>query len=249
MDAARLLDEAFRGKRWQPQMVCLSGNTDCYQPVERKLQLTRQCLEVFLKYRNPIGIITKNFLVARDIDILRQLAKLDLVQVTISVTTLDKELARRMEPRTSTPDKRLEAIELLASNNIPVDVNVAPIIPGLNDEEIPSILQEVAKKGARSAWYTMVRLPGGVKQLFIDWLEREMKDRARKILGRIRDSHGGELEDTRWGIRFRGEGEIAKAVKSLFQISCDKNGLNKNTFSFNTTHFRIPTDNQLRMFG
>src|SRR5712692_2137188 len=200
-DAPKLLEETFKKKNWRPQMVCFSGDTDCYQPVERKLQLTRQCLEVFLNYRNPVGIITKNALVTRDLDILKGLHALNLVEVTISITTLDAELARKMEPRTSAPYKRFETVETLASSGIPVRVNVAPIIPGLTDEEMPAILKEASARGAKFAGYTILRLPGAVRQLFLEWLQRELPGRATKIINRVRDIRGGELNDPRWGVR------------------------------------------------
>ncbi|HLX12942.1 MAG TPA: PA0069 family radical SAM protein [Bacteroidota bacterium] len=237
-DAPELLAEAFQKKSWQPQMVCISGNTDCYQPVERKLQITRRCLEVFLKFRNPVGIITKNALIQRDLDILIELAKLDLVSVTISVTTLDDELTRIMEPRTSTPAKRLETIEKLTAAGVPVYVLVAPIIPGLTDDQFPGILKAVAARGAKSAGYTVVRLPGAVGPLFEDWLKRTMPDRAAKILNRIRESHGGNADDTRWGKRMSGDGEFPATIKKLFRIECKRLGLNEEEFHVETKHFR-----------
>lgn len=248
-DAPKLLEETFQKKSWQPQMVCFSGDTDCYQPVERKLQLTRRCLDVFLKYRNPVGIITKNALITRDLDILKDLAALNLVITTISITSLDNELIRKMEPRTSAPYKRLETIEILATHGIPVGVNAAPIIPGLNDEEMPTILKEAAARGAKCAGYVMLRLPGAVEQLFLDWLQRELPDRASKIINRIKDVRGGKLSDSRWSIRMRGEGEIAKAIKQLFKLNCQKYGLNKEEFEFSVEHFRHEPEGQLELFG
>jgi DNA repair photolyase len=194
-------------------------------------------------------MITKNFLITRDIDILEKLAAFNLVNVFISITSLDDELIRKMEPRTAAPYKRLEAIRLLSSNGIPTGVNVAPIIPGLNDEEIPTILKEAAAHGATSAGRVMLRLPGPVQQLFVDWLERELPDRAPKILNRIRDIRGGNLNDPKWGSRFRGEGEIAEAIKNLFHLSCEKYGLNKEDSYITTEHFRREPKLQLEMFG
>lgn len=248
-DAPKLLEEAFNKPGWEPQTVALSGNTDCYQPVERKLQLTRRCLEVFLKHRNPVGIITKNHLITRDIDILRELASLDLVFTCLSITSLDPELTRVMEPRTSSPAKKLEAIELLASNGIPVGVNIAPVIPGLNDEEIPAILKEAAARGARSAGKIMLRLPYAVKPLFLDWLTRNLPDRAPKIINRIKDVRGGELSDARFGNRMSGDGEIADAIKQLFNIHCEKYGLNKDRLELSKEHFRRERRGQIEMFG
>jgi len=249
LDAPKLLAEAFRKKTWKPQMVCLSGNTDCYQPAERKLQITRQCLEVFLRHRNPVGIVTKNFLVTRDLDILNELAALNLVVVSLSITSLHAELIRVMEPRTSAPHKRLEAVEILASAGVPVDINLTPIIPGLNDEEIPTILRESAARGATSASFAMLRLPGFVQDLFLDWLRRELPDRSTKILNRIKDMRGGALHDSRWHSRIRGEGEITKTIGELFRLTCEKYGLNKKNFEFSLNHFRRLPQGQEELFG
>jgi DNA repair photolyase len=249
LDAHKLLEKAFQKKSWQPEMICFSGNTDCYQPVERKLQLTRRCLEVFLRYRNPIGIITKNSLITRDLDLLKELAALDLLFVVISITSLNNELIRVMEPRTPMPKQRLETISVLASNKIPVCVNAAPIIPGLTDEELPSILKEASAHGAKFAGYTVVRLPGPIEPLFIDWVKREMPDRAGKILNRIKDTRNGELSSSKWGKRMSGEGKIAGAIKQLFYVHCEKYGLNKEPHTFSTDHFRREPEAQMEMFG
>jgi DNA repair photolyase len=246
-DAPELLEEAFKKKSWQPQMVCFSGNTDCYQPVERKLQITRRCLEVFLKYRNPVGIITKNALITRDLDVLRELNALNLVFVIISVTSLDADLIRVMEPRTATPRKRLETIETLASSGIPVCVNVAPIIPGLTDEEMPSILRTASEHGARWAGYTVVRLSYAIKELFLDWLGRELPERAPKVINRIREVRDGELNDTRWSIRMKGEGEYAKMIRDLFILNCRKYGLNEEEVHLSVEHFRREPERQLTL--
>jgi DNA repair photolyase len=249
LDAPKLLEETFKKKNWKPQMVCFSGNTDCYQPVERKLCITRQCLEVFLQYRNPVGLITKNFLVTRDIDILKELSSLNLVTVIVSITSLNNELIHTMEPRTSTPAKRLEAVKLLANNGIPTGVNVAPVIPGLNDEEIPSILKAASEHGAKYAGYTIVRLSHSIKDLFLDWLRREMPQRAPKIINRIREVRNGELNDTTWNVRMRGEGAYAKMIQELFKLNCEKYGLNKEEVTITTEHFRREHKRQLELFG
>ncbi len=247
-DAPELLEETFQKKSWQPQMISLSGNTDCYQPLERKLHITRNLLKVFLKYRNPVGVITKNALITRDIDILKELAELHLVGTIISITSLDDKLIQKMEPRTSLPSKRLEAIQLLAENGIPVGVNVAPIIPGLNDEEIPDILHEAVSRGASSAGYMMVRLPGPVKPLFLEWLERSIPERAGKVLNRIRDTRNGELSDPRFGSRMKGEGEIANTIKQLFKLHCKKLGLNKTLPSLSVEYFTREHHGQINLF-
>jgi DNA repair photolyase len=252
--APELLERAFKKKSWQPQVIAFSGNTDPYQPVERKLQLTRRCLEVFLKYRNPVEIVTKNFLVTHDLDILQQLASLNLVHVLISITSLDPELVRVMEPRTSTPAKRLEAIEILATNKIPVGVNAAPIIPGLNDEALPSILEEASARGATSAGYILVKLPGEVKSIFLDWLHRELPERESKIVNRIREVRSGKLSDGRFGTRMRGEGKMAETIEDLFRLACKKYHLNERMIALSREHFLrtpgtvTPQEQQLEIF-
>jgi DNA repair photolyase len=253
-DAPALLEDSFRKKSWQPQVIAFSGNTDPYQPVERKLQLTRRCLEVFLKYRNPVEIVTKNFLITRDLDILRELASLNLVHVLISITSLDPNLVRVMEPRTSTPVKRLEAIQVLAENTIPVGVNAAPIIPGLNDEELPSILEKASARGATSAGYILVKLPGEVKSIFLDWLHRELPERESKIVNRLREVRGGKLSDSRFGTRMRGEGKVAETIEELFRLTCKKYHLNERIITLSTEHFlrtlgtATPKEQQLDFF-
>jgi DNA repair photolyase len=248
MDAPELLAETFQKKSWVPQMIALSGNTDCYQPVERKLQLTRKCLEVFLKYRNPIGMVTKNALVLRDVDILEEMAKMEIVHVMVSITTLDAELARRMEPRTSSPTNRLKTIEELAQKGILVGVNVAPIIPGLTDEEIPAILKAAADHGATNASYILVKLPGAVEPLFLDWLQRTMPDRAGKIINRIKDTRKGRMTDSRFGSRMTGEGEIAETINSLFDINARKHNLRQRWEELSIRHFRRFSRSQFEMF-
>lgn len=248
MDAPLLLEETLNKKLWEPQMVAFSGNTDCYQPVERKLTLTRQCLEVFLNVRNPVGLITKNALVLRDIDILQEMARLNIVHVMLSITTLNPNLARRMEPRTSTPQQRLKAIEELAKAGIMVGVNAAPIIPGLTDEEIPGILRAAAEHGATSAGHILLRLPGAVEPLFLDWLQRELPDRAGKIINRIRDTRQGELSDAKFGSRMAGTGEIARTINELFKLNAQKFNLAKRWSGLSTDHFRRSTNGQMEMF-
>lgn len=247
LDAPALLTEALSKMNWVPQMVAFSGNTDCYQPAERKLNLTRKCLEVFLQFRNPVGLITKNHLVVRDLELFQEMAKYNLIHIMISVTSLNEELIRKMEPRTSTPEMRLRAIEALAASGIPVGVNVAPIIPGLTDEEIPAILKAAAERGATSAGYILLRLPGAVKPLFLDWLKRELPDRQGKILSRIRETRNGALTNPAFGGRMKGEGEIADAINSLFTLHIRKYGLNKRWHGLSTDHFTRPSQ-QLRLF-
>lgn len=252
-DAHTLLEKEFTKKNWIPQTVLFSGNTDCYQPVERKLEITRKCLGVFLKFRNPVVIITKNALVQRDIDILKELSEQDLVRVVISITTLKKELQRKMEPRTSSPSMRLQTIDFLSSNGITAAVNVAPVIPGLTDEEIPEILRSASENGAKYAGRVMLRLPHSVKELFSSWIRREFPGRADKILNRIKELHGGKLYDSNFGTRLTGEGVWADTIKKIFESNCRKYGLNKNKTPLPVNLFRVPdslTDNdQLNIFG
>jgi DNA repair photolyase len=244
-----LLEQELKKKSWKPSTISLSGNTDCYQPIERKLQLTRKCLEVLLKYRNPVGVITKNALITRDIDLLSELAQLQLTHVTISITTLDKDLHRVMEPRTSAPEQRLKTIETLAKAGIPVGVSLAPVIPGLNDSEMPAILKRASEHGATFAFYTMVRLPFGVKELFMDWLRRQYPDRAEKVINRIKDIRDGKMNSTAFGERMTGTGEIADTIARLFELSCSKYGINAGEYRLRKDLFTGKQDGQIDLFG
>ncbi len=246
-DAPELLEQAFRRKSWKPQTVCLSGNTDCYQPIERHLELTRRCLQVFLKFRNPVMVITKSHLITRDLDLLGQLARLNLVSAQFSVTTLDPDLARIMEPRAATPARRLEAMRLLSEAGVPAGVSVSPVIPGLTDGEIPSILKSAASAGARSAMYILIRLPLTVEELFVDWLHRQMPGRAGKILNRLREIRGGKLSSADFGTRKRGEGKMAESIKALYDLACRRYGLNQAEIKLATDRFRRDSD-QLTLF-
>ena len=236
-DVHLLLEKEINKKTWKPQVISFGGNTDCYQPIERKLELTRKCIEVLLKYKNPFGIITKNALITRDIDLLAELAKQNLVATTITITTLDKELQRKMEPRTSPPEQRLKAMEELAKAGIPVSVNVAPIIPGLNDSEIPAILKRASEHGATRAHWIMLRLPFAVKDLFVEWLKKNYPEKFDKIINRIKDVRDGKMNSTEWGERMRGTGELADSISQLFSISAEKYGLNKQRFHLTTELF------------
>lgn len=247
-NAPRLLSEVFQKPNWKPAMVALSGNTDCYQPIERKLEITRGCLEVFLKHRNPVGIITKNALVARDIDILQEMARFNIVRVVVSVTSLNNDIIGKMEPRTSRPVARLRAIEQLSEAGIPVGVNVAPVIPGLTDEEIPEILKAVSEAGAQTAGYTVVRFPGVVEQLFPAWLKRTFPDRADKVLNRIRALRGGKLVENRFHKRMQTEGEWGDVIKQVFRASRRKYGLDQRRPPVTTEHFRHLSGGQMDLF-
>lgn len=239
-DAPRLLADAFKRKSWEPQLVLLSGNTDPYQPTERKLTLTRKCLEVFRDFGNPVCIITKNHLVTRDIDILSELAEKRLVHVTMSITSLQDDVISVMEPRTSRPEARLLAIEALANRGISVGVNVAPIIPGLTDEEMPEIMRRARDAGATTANYIVVRLPGPVKDLFLEWVQRCYPNRVNRIVHRIEDLRDGALNDSRFGIRMRGQGEWAKLFSDLFHATRRRLQLNTDIEPLSTEHFKVP---------
>ncbi len=247
-NAEKLLRKEFEKKSYNPKFIEFSGDTDCYQPIERTLRITRGALKVCLEYQNPVSIITKNSLILRDLDILHEMAELNIITVTLSITSLNKELVSKMEPRTSIPERRLMTIQELARNRIPVGVNVAPIIPGLNDEEIPKILKQSAAHGATYAGYTLLRLPYSIKELFINWLDREFPDRKEKILNKIREMRGGKLNESGFGKRFKGEGEQVDAIKNLFRLSCKKYGLNKREIKLTTKHFKHKRGVQLEMF-
>ena len=248
-EAPELLRKELSARSWKPQFVLMSGVTDPYQPVERRLKITRRCLEVLAEFRNPVGVITKSDLVARDVDILADLASHNCASATLSITTLSKELKRVMEPRAALPEKRLEAIRRLSEAGIPVGVNVAPVIPGLTDHEMPEILERAAEAGAISAAWIMLRLPHAVKDLFADWLERHFPDRKEKVLNRLRDLRGGVLYDSRWGARMRGEGPFTEQVRQVFEVSCRKYGLNQKEVVHSTAGFRRPArGGQLGLF-
>ncbi len=226
-DAARLLRAELDHPRWRPAPIAMSGVTDCYQPIERTLRITRACLEVFAEFRNPVAIITKNRLVERDADLLGMMGRSRVARVTLSITTLDAALAREMEPRTSSPRDRLAAIRALSSVGVPVGVNIAPVIPGLNDHEIPAILAAAAEAGAVSAGWAMLRLPHGVKELFVDWLDRVHPGKKARVLARVREVRGGRLDDARFGTRLAGEGVFAEQIRALFRASARRLGLDR----------------------
>jgi DNA repair photolyase len=238
-DAPELLRKDLWSPRWNPLVLSMSGVTDPYQPVERRLRITRRCLEVLAEFRNPVVIVTKNHLVTRDIDLLSELALHDAAAVAVSLTTLDDDLRRIMEPRTSCPARRLAAVEKLAASGIPVGVMTAPVIPGLNDHELPALLSAAAEAGATFAAYVPVRLPYAVRPLFEDWLARHFPERKDKVLNRIRSMRGGELNDARFGSRMRGEGLFARHIAQLFAISCRRAGMGEGHFpKLSTAAFR-----------
>jgi len=248
-NASQLLEKELRSAKWHPQTIGISGVTDGYQPVEKKMKLTRSCLEVLARYRNPVAIVTKNHLVTRDIDILKELSSCGAVAVILSITTLDNHLAKVMEPRTSRPKLRLEAIRTLAENGIPAGVMIGPVIPGLTDQEIPAIIEESVKAGARMARYIMLRLPHGTKDIFENWLEQNFPNKKNKVLNRIKSLRGGKLYDASFYKRDRGEGFFADQVENLFTVSCRKAGISGNRLKLSSDAFRRPEGRQLQLFS
>ncbi len=247
--APELLRAELANPRWQPRVVALSGVTDCYQPAERKFQLTRRCLEVFAEFRNPVMVITKNHLVTRDKDVLGDLARHQAAGVYVSITTLDPTLAERLEPRASPPVRRLAAVRELAEAGVPVGVLVAPIIPGLTDYEGPAILAAAAEAGASYVGWTMLRLPYGVSGLFEDWLEKYYPLKTEKVLGSIREMRGGQLNDKEFGSRMRGQGRYAEGVWTLMRMSARRVGLPISGLELSTKDFRRAGNAQLDLFG
>ena len=249
-DAPALFREFLARDSWQPETITFSGVTDCYQPAERRFRLTRGCLEVALECRQPVSIVTKNALVVRDLDVIGRLAAQRLIHVFVSITTLDAELARVMEPRTSIPDARLRAVRMLAGASVPVGVMVAPIIPGLNDVEIPSILAAAADAGARQAGYILLRLPLTVEPVFREWLERTQPLKAERVLSRIRHTRGGRLSSSTWGERMSGTGPMAEQIRAVFRLFARKHGLDHPLPPLDASRFRPPrlSGAQLRLF-
>jgi DNA repair photolyase len=247
-DAPELLRRELSSPRWKPQVLAMSGVTDSYQPIERRLQLTRRCLQVLAECRNPVVIITKNHLVTRDVDILNKLAQYEAARVFLSVTTLDGGLSRVMEPRASHPLRRLAAIEMLSQAEVPTGVLVAPVIPGLTDHELPSIVTAAVQAGARAAGYVTLRLPHGVGPLFEQWLIQHFPDRKDKVLHRIRAIRGGQLNDPRFSSRMRGEGIFAEQIAALFALACRKAGIDGRGSALSTAAFRMPSNSQLPLF-
>lgn len=247
-DAPALLEKELQKKTWKAAPIMFAGNTDIYQPAERKYQITRACLEVFWKYRHPVSLITKNSLVLRDIDILQKLASERLVQVAISITTLDEALRQFLEPRTASVGRRLKTVEMLTKAGIPVFVMMAPIIPSLNDHEILAMAKTVSDLGALGMGYTMVRLNGDVAVIFEDWLRKTYPDRAEKVLHKIKDLHGGTLHDFRPGKRMRGEGHLAEILRSQFRIAKEKYFKDKKMPDFNLELHAYHKSPQLRLF-
>jgi DNA repair photolyase len=247
--ASELLERELASIRWKPQTIAMSGVTDCYQPVERNLRLTRRCLAVLADFRNPVAIVTKNRLITRDIDLLAELADHHAVAVFVSLTTLDPHLRAVLEPRTSPPAARLRAIEQLSAAGIPVGILLAPVIPALNDHEIPKLLAAAAAAGARFASYITLRLPHANKALFDEWLQTHFPDRREKVLNQIRSLRAGGLNDSCFGARMRGSGPLAAQINTLFRIGCVKAGMEGGRRHLSTAAFRRPAGVQLELFG
>lgn len=248
-NAPELLEKKLKSKNWKAHPIMFSGNTDCYQPIERKLEITRRCLEVLWKYKHPVGFITKNALILRDLDILKGMAKLNLVRVSISITSLKEETRRLLEPRTASIKKRLETVKKLSENGIPVHVMMAPIIPSLNSHEILPLVKKVAEMGASSVGFTVVRLNGAIGEIFTDWIQKTMPDRAERILNQIAECHGGSLNDSRFGTRMRGEGKIAEQIKETMQVARNKYLKGRSIPELDCTLFETHRNPQLNLFA
>lgn len=245
--AAELFRQFLSRPAWHPEPITFSGVTDCYQPAERRFRLTRQCLETADEFGQPVTVVTKNALVLRDLDLLRRMARRDLVHVFVSLTTLDVSLAREMEPRTSIPAARLRAIRELAEAGVPVGVMTAPIIPGLNDSELAAVLEAARKAGATAAGYVLLRLPGAVAPVFEEWIRRVFPEKADRVLNRIRGTRDGKTNSSQFGERMVGSGEIAEQLRSMFHLFRRRSGLDGRLPPLSTDHFCRP-DGQLRLF-
>jgi DNA repair photolyase len=239
-DAPKLFKKFLEKKSWDASTISISGNTDCYQPAERKYRITRQLLEIALEYKQPIGMITKNALILRDTDILVEMAKLNLISAYMSINSLNEDLRSKMEPRTATSKQRLKVIEELSKAGIPMGVVVAPLVPGLSDHEIPSILKAAANAGAKSAGYTIVRLNGAIAGIFEDWLRKNYPDRFEKVWHSIQSCHAGKVNDSRFGDRMRGDGNIAQMISDNFKLHCRLNHLNETRIELNSSLFKVP---------
>ena len=250
MDAPQLLREELARPSWKGEVIAMPTVTDCYQPIEEKLRVTRGVLEVMAECRQPVGIVTKNRLVTRDIDLFKELTRFHAVKVAVSVTSLDADLSRKMEPRASSPRDRLRAISELTSAGVHVMVMVAPIVPGLNDKEIPAILKAASEAGAKSAGYVLLRLPWQLKEIFVDWLQRNYPERAGHVESLIRDAHNGKLYDAAPGQRRRGSGAVAEQISQMMNVFRDRYGLRDRGVPLSGADFRRPRDGgQMELFG
>ena len=246
-NAPQLLEEKINSRSWKGEPIMLSGNTDCYQPIEQKLEITRALLKIFLKYKHPVGIITKNALIQRDLDILKKLGKDNLVKVNFSITTLDEELRRKLEPRTSSIKNRFRAVKNLSSVGIPTGVMMAPVIPGLNSDEIYDLFLEASKAGAQSAYHLIVRLNGPIGDIFKNWLTHHYPDRYEKILKLIADCHGGQINDSRFKVRVRGEGHVARSIRDMAALARKTHFGEITELKLNRALFAGKTNPQLKL--
>ena len=250
-DAAKLLEKELSRKGYQPSPIHIGGNTDPYQPIERTLRITRQVIEVLDRFNHPFSIITKNAMITRDLDLLAPMAARNLVRTAVSVTTLDRRLARAMEPRAATPERRLDAIRQLSEAGVRCAVSVAPVIPGLNDHEIEAILERAAEAGASGAHFTALRLPLEIKDLFREWLESERPDRASRVMSLVRQMRGGKDYDSQWNTRMRGEGPIAVMIGARFRAARKRLGLDRERLSLDVSSFLVPpkSGDQMDLFS
>ncbi len=247
-NAPELLEQKLKSNRWIACPIVLSGNTDCYQPAEKKFEITRKCLKVFLKYKHPVAIITKNALVLRDLDLLKELAKDNLVSMNVSITSLSEDTRRVLEPRTTTIKKRLKVVKTVSELGIPVNAMFAPIIPSINSHEILPMAKTLAQYGANSCAFTIVHLNGAIGGIFTDWIRKAMPDKADKVLNQIRACHGGTLNDSRFGIRKRGEGKIAEQLHSMMRLARRKYFGNNVKVVLNTALHHQYKNGQMKLF-
>jgi DNA repair photolyase len=247
-NAPELLEKFFQKKGYKPEPILLSGNTDCYQPAERQFEITRKLLQVCLEYRHPVNVLTKNALVLRDLDVLKPMAEQNLVSVSLSIPTMNEELRRKMEPRTSSSKNKLKAVEILSENKIPVHIMVAPVIPGLTSDESLGILKAISDAGALSFGYTLVRLNDAVEPVFVKWIETHFPDKAQKVLNLIRSMRGGKLGEKRYFDRYKGEGNIAEMIHNTFKIGRKKFFEGREFPKLTTKNFTGAKEQQLRLF-
>lgn len=247
-NAPQLLEKHFQNPNWQPKTIVLSGNTDCYQPLEKKLQITRKLLQVFLTYKNPVGVITKNAMITRDLDIIESLVNDQLFTACFSMNSMDESIRRKLEPRTATAKQKLKAMESIAKIGAPVGLMIGPIIPGLNDHEIPDLMKAASDAGATKVGYTMVRLNGQLGDLFEHWVHQAYPNRAEKILNQIKGAHGGKLNDSRFGNRMRGEGRIVQSIHRMYEINKAKYFPKREHQKLRTDLFVRTTKGQLGLF-
>ncbi|MEM7185327.1 MAG: PA0069 family radical SAM protein [Bacteroidota bacterium] len=247
-NAPQLLEQKLRSRNWQGETIVFSGNTDCYQPIERQLKITRQCLEIMHRWKHPTGIITKNSLILRDLDLLSEMAKIDTIRVAISINTLTESTRRLLEPRTASIRNRLKAVELLSAQGVPVHVMIAPVIPSLNSHEVLPIIEKVSELGARAVAHTIVRLNGQIADIFKDWVHKSLPDRADRILRQIAECHGGTLNDSEWGKRMRGEGRLAKQIYDLVALGKRKYLKGRSLPPLDPSHYLQLKNPQLNLF-